>query len=208
MARSNYHARAGPRRPIGLSRAPGGRRLAQASLLGSRLSPDPSPEETASTMLTPQLVMYEDEVRRIQAVADRLQQDSRSRAILVVDKNGQLIAASGSATDLDTTSLSSLVAGNVAATGGIAKLMEEEEFTGQFHEGKGLSIHITLVGRRVILVVLFDKNTTHGLVRLRVKKAGVELESILEDVAKKAQSPQQNVFAEITDADIDNLFND
>ena len=159
-------------------------------------------------MLTPQLVMYEDEVRRIQAVADRLQQDSRSRAILVVDKNGQLIAASGSAQELDTTSLSSLVAGNVAATGGIAKLMEEEEFTGQFHEGKGLSIHITLVGRRVILVVLFDKNTTHGLVRLRVKKASVELESILEDVAKKALTPQQNVFAEITDADIDNLFND
>lgn len=159
-------------------------------------------------MLTPQLVMYEDEVRRIQAVADRLQQDSRSRAILVVDKNGQLIAASGSASELDTTSLSSLVAGNVAATGGIAKLMEEEEFTGQFHEGKGLSIHITLIGRRMILVVLFDKNTTHGLVRLRVKKAGVELESILEEVAKKAQSPQQNVFAEITDADIDNLFND
>jgi len=159
-------------------------------------------------MLTAQLVMYEDEVRRIQAVADRLQQDSRSRAILVVDKNGQLIAASGSATDMDTTSLSSLVAGNVAATGGIAKLMEEEEFTGQFHEGKGISIHITLVGRRVILVVLFDKNTTHGLVRLRVKKASVELESILEDVAKKAQSPQTNVFAEITDADIDNLFND
>src|SRR6188508_898609 len=195
-------------RPIGLSRAPGGRRLAQASLLGSRLSPDPSPEETALTMLTPQLVMYEDEVRRIQAVADRLQQDSRSRAILVVDKNGQLIAASGSATDMDTTSLSSLVAGNVAATGGIAKLMEEDEFTGQFHEGKGMSIHITLIGRRVILVVLFDKNTTHGLVRLRVKKAGVELEAILEDVAKKAQSPQTNVFAEITDADIDNLFND
>jgi len=159
-------------------------------------------------MLTAQLVMYEDEVRRIQAVADRLQQDSRSRAILVVDKNGQLIAASGSAIDMDTTSLSSLVAGNVAATGGIAKLMEEEEFTGQFHEGKGISIHITLVGRRVILVVLFDKNTTHGLVRLRVKKASVELESILEDVAKKAQSPQTNVFAEITDADIDNLFND
>jgi hypothetical protein len=41
-----------------------------------------------------------------------------------------------------------------------------------------------------------------------VKKAQTELEVILEDVAKKAQSPQVNVFAEITDADIDNLFND
>lgn len=159
-------------------------------------------------MLTPQLVMYEDEVRQIQSIADRLQADSRSRAILVVDKNGQLIAASGNANDLDTTSLSSLVAGNVAATGGIAKLIEEDEFTGQFHEGKGISIHMTIVGRRMILVVLFDKNTTHGLVRLRVKKATTELEKVLEDVAKKAQTPQANVFAEITDADIDNLFND
>ena len=159
-------------------------------------------------MLTPQLVMYEDEVRQIQAIADRLQTDSRSRAILVVDKNGQLIAASGSASELDTTSLSSLVAGNVAATGGIAKLIEEEEFTGQFHEGKGISVHMTIVGRKMILVVLFDKNTTHGLVRLRVKKAIVELEKVLEEVAKKAQTPQANVFAEITDADIDNLFND
>jgi predicted regulator of Ras-like GTPase activity (Roadblock/LC7/MglB family) len=158
-------------------------------------------------MLNPQLVMYEDEVRQIQAVADRLRQDSRARSILVVDKNGQLVASS-SAEELDTTSLSSLVAGNVAATGGIAKLIEEEEFTGQFHEGKGLSVHMTIVGRRMILVVVFDKNTTHGLVRLRVRKASVELAQILEEVSKKAQSPQVNVFAEITDADIDNLFND
>ncbi len=159
-------------------------------------------------MLTPQLVMYEDEVRQIQNCADRLQQDSRSRAILVVDKNGQLIAASGSASELDTTSLSSLVAGNVAATGGIAKLIEEEEFTGQFHEGKGISVHMTIVGRKVILVALFDKNTTHGLVRLRVKKATGELERVLEEVDKKAKSPKNDVFSEITDADIDNLFND
>jgi predicted regulator of Ras-like GTPase activity (Roadblock/LC7/MglB family) len=160
------------------------------------------------TNLSAQFVMYEDEVRRIQSVADRLQQDSRARSILVIDKNGQLIAAAGSE-ELDTTSLSSLVAGNVAATGGIAKLIEEDEFTGQFHEGKGISVNMTIVGRRVILVVLFDKNTTHGLVRLRVKKASTELEAVLEDVMKKAQSPQaQNVFAEITDADIDNLFND
>jgi predicted regulator of Ras-like GTPase activity (Roadblock/LC7/MglB family) len=158
-------------------------------------------------MLNPQLVMYEDEVRQIQAVADRLRQDSRARSILVVDKNGQLVASS-SAEELDTTSLSSLVAGNVAATGGIAKLIEEEEFTGQFHEGKGLSVHMTIVGRRMILVVVFDKNTTHGLVRLRVRKASTELAKILEEVSKKAQSPQVNVFAEITDADIDNLFND
>jgi predicted regulator of Ras-like GTPase activity (Roadblock/LC7/MglB family) len=107
-------------------------------------------------MLNPQMVMYEEELRQIQTIADQLQQDSRCRTILIVDKNGQLIAAAGVDANLDTTSLSSLVAGNVAATGGIAKLIEEEEFTGQFHEGKDLSVHMSIVARRIILVVLFD----------------------------------------------------
>jgi predicted regulator of Ras-like GTPase activity (Roadblock/LC7/MglB family) len=159
-------------------------------------------------MLNPQLVMFEEELQQIQQITDRLQQDSRSRTILVVDKNGQLIAASGVDASVDTTSLSSLVAGNVAATGGIAKLIEEEEFTGQFHEGKDISIHMSIVARRIILVVLFDKNTTHGLVRLRVKKAADELTLVFQALEKKAQTPQNNVFAEITDADIDNLFKD
>ncbi|MEZ4448565.1 MAG: roadblock/LC7 domain-containing protein [Nannocystaceae bacterium] len=161
-------------------------------------------------MLNPQLVMYDEELRQIQAISDRLQQDSRAETILLVDKNGQLIAASGNAHELDTTSLSSLVAGNVAATGGIAKLIKEDEFTGQFHEGKGISIHMSLVGRRVILVVLFNKNTTHGLVRLRVKKANDELNAIFEALAQKAlTSPAPDPFGgAITDEDIDNLFND
>jgi predicted regulator of Ras-like GTPase activity (Roadblock/LC7/MglB family) len=160
-------------------------------------------------MLNPQLVMYDEELKLIQTIAERLQQDSRAKTILLIDKNGQLIAASGDSKELDTTSLSSLVAGNVAATGGIAKLIKEEEFSGQFHEGKGISVHMSLVGRRIILVVLFDKNTTHGLVRLRVKKATDELTKVFDDLATKAaSSTAPDVFAEITDADIDNLFND
>ena len=160
-------------------------------------------------MLNPQLVMYDEEQKQIQAIADKLHRDSRSKTILLVDKNGQLIANAGDVSGLDTTSLSSLVAGNVAATGGIAKLIEEDEFTGQFHEGKGISIHMTLVGRRAILCVLFDKNTTHGLVRLRVRRACGELAKIFEALATKAlHTPMSSVFDEITDEDIDNLFAD
>ncbi|MGB1274929.1 MAG: roadblock/LC7 domain-containing protein [Nannocystaceae bacterium] len=160
-------------------------------------------------MLNPQLVMYEEELKQIQAICDKLQQDSRAKTILLVDKNGQLVASSGSSRDLDTTSLSSLVAGNVAATGGIAKLLQEDEFACLFHEGKGISIHLSLVGRRIILVVLFDKNTTQGLVRLRVRKACTKLTQIFDELAAKAAMPQENnPFDEITDEDIDNLFND
>lgn len=158
--------------------------------------------------MNPQLVMYEEELKQIQVIAHRLHHDSRARTILLIDKNGQLVADAGESSSLDTTSLSSLVAGNVAATGGIAQLLREDEFTAQFHEGKGMSIHMSLVGRRIILVVLFDKNTTQGLVRLRVKKAQDELVPIFEVLAKKAITPQPSPFQEITDQDIDNLFND
>ena len=159
-------------------------------------------------MLSPQLVMYEEELAQLQAIANKLQRDARAQTILIIDKNGQLIASNGVDDALDTTSLSSLVAGNVAATGGIAKLIEEEEFTGQFHEGKELSVHMTIVARRIILVVLFDKNTTHGLVRLRVKKAEESLAEVFEALSQKSQTRSNDLFAEITDADIDNLFKD
>ena len=43
--------------------------------------------------------------------------DSNARAVLVIDKNGQAIARAGETEQLDVTSLSSLTAGNVAATG-------------------------------------------------------------------------------------------
>lgn len=157
-------------------------------------------------MLNPQLALYDEELSEIREVADRLHQDSRARTILIVDKNGQLIASSGVDAELDTTSLSSLVAGNVAATGGIAKLIEEEEFTGQFHEGKEISVHMTIVARRIILVVLFDKNTTQGLVRLRVKKAGEGLTEIFDRIATKPKTGQPDIFDTITDEDIDALF--
>lgn len=160
-------------------------------------------------MASPQMVMYDEEARQIQAVCDRLGRESNAKAVLVIDKNGQPIAQSGETDHLDVTSLSSLTAGNVAATGGIAKLLAEKEFAGQFHEGEKTNIHISIVAQRVILVVLFDERSSLGLVRLRVRKASDELTRILESLIKKAASANApSVFAEITDDDIDNLFND
>ena len=160
-------------------------------------------------MAGPQMVMYDEEARQIQVVCDRLSRDSNARAVLVIDKNGQPIAQSGETDHLDVTSLSSLTAGNVAATGGIAKLLAEREFAGQFHEGEKTNIHISIVAQRVILVVLFDERSSLGLVRLRVKKAGGELARVFEEIQKKSERARNSAtspFAEITDDDIDNLF--
>src|SRR5690606_733332 len=160
-------------------------------------------------MTNPQMVMYEAEFNQIQAIVDRLVKEANARVVFIIDKNGQLIAASGETEQLDTTSLASLTAGNIAATGGMAKLLKENEFATQFHEGEKANIHIQLVGNRVILVVIFDAKSSLGLVRLRVRKASEELNHILEALLQKVQEPgADSPFAEITDEDIDNLFND
>jgi hypothetical protein len=156
-----------------------------------------------------QMVMYEEEFNQIQVVVDRLVRDANAKVVVIIDKNGQEIAAAGDLEQVDTTSLASLTAGNIAATGGMAKLLKENEFATQFHEGERANIHIQLVGNRVILVVIFDTRTSLGLVRLRVKKATEELNVIFERLLNKAKDPgKDSPFAEITDEDIDNLFND
>ncbi len=157
-----------------------------------------------------QFLMFEEEQRRIQEACDLLARAANAEAVLVIDKNGQEIARSGDTDDLDVTSLSSLFAGNVAATGGIAKLLAEKEFSGQFHEGEKTNVHISLVAQRAILVVLFDQRSSLGLVRLRVKKASEELTRIFEAIVRKMNqgSAQTQVFSEITDDDIDNLFSE
>ena len=138
-------------------------------------------------MFDTQLVMYDEDYRKILGVIQRLVRDANAKGVFVVDKNGQLIAEAGEVRGIDTTSLASLTAGNIAATGGIAKLLGEKEFPTQFHEGERDNIHITLVANRVILVVIFDDRSSLGLVRLRVKKAGDELTQIFEDLAQEGR---------------------
>jgi predicted regulator of Ras-like GTPase activity (Roadblock/LC7/MglB family) len=155
------------------------------------------------------LVMYEEEFQQITGICDRLTRDANAKVVFLVDKNGQLIASSGQAQNLDTTSLASLTAGNVAAMGGLAKLIGEKEFPTQFHEGERESLHMSIVAGRVVLVVIFDAKSSLGLVRLRVKKAGEELGRVFDALSRKQASPGvQSPFAEITDEDIDNLFSE
>lgn len=165
-------------------------------------------------MSPPDLVMYEEEYLQIREILERLRSDSNAKFTFLVDKNGQQIASSGDMAGVDATSLASLTAGNVAATDGLAKLIGEKEFSILFHEGERDNIHISLVARRVILVVIFDERSSLGLVRLRVKKGSQELERVFEVLVEKAESEGpaaahfDSPFAEITDEDIDSLFSE
>ena len=160
-------------------------------------------------MIDAQLVMYDEDLQKILAVIQKLVRDANAKGIYLVDKNGQLIAEAGEMEGIDTTSLASLTAGNIAATGGLAKIIGEEEFPTHFHQGQRDNLHISMIAQRLIMVVIFDDRSSLGLVRLRVKKPGAELARTFEEIQKKSEraaSGEGSPFAEITDDDIDNLF--
>ncbi|MGB7923331.1 MAG: roadblock/LC7 domain-containing protein [Pyrinomonadaceae bacterium] len=154
------------------------------------------------------IVMREQQYRKIEALLAKLRLDSAARVTFLVDKDGQQIAVQGDVGDIDTTSLASLAAGNVAATTGMAKLIGEKEFPTLSHEGERESIHICVIGR-ALLVVVFDERSSLGLVKLRVKQISNELAAIFEEVTRESvkSADEAALFAEITDEDIDSLFN-
>src|SRR5215475_4393254 len=141
-------------------------------------------------MTTP-IVMYEEEYDQLKTVIGRLCTDANAKFVFLVDKNGQQIASHGDMVNLDTTSLASLTAGNVAATDGLAHLIGERGFPVLSHEGERDNIHISIVASRVILVVIFDERSSLGLVRLRVKKASEELNKVFSSIMAKVEKEKQ-----------------
>ena len=154
------------------------------------------------------IIMHEQQYEQIRSALGKLRLEAFARVVFLVDKNGQQIAVQGDVGALDTTSLASLAAGNVAATGGMARLIGEKEFPTLSHEGERESIHICIINR-VLLVVVFDERSSLGLVKLRVKQASRDLAAIFEELERIAEQQRQSetsLFAEITDEDIDSLF--
>ena len=155
------------------------------------------------------IIMHEQQYLQLGHILNKLRLESFSRVVFLVDKNGQQIAVHGDVGNMDTTSLASLAAGNVAATGGMAQLIGEKEFPTLSHEGERESIHICIIGR-VLLVVVFDERSSLGLVKLRVKQASRDLSALfveVERVQQERRDREEALFAEITDDDIDSLFN-
>ena len=154
------------------------------------------------------ILIREQRYHQIKALLARLRLDAAAKLVVLVEKDGQQIAVHGELGDLDTTSLASLVAGNVAATGCMAKLIGEKEFPTLSHEGDKESIHISVIGR-VLLVVVFDQRSSLGLVKLRSKQVSQELAAAFAEVERDSalsKGAASLPFGEITDEEIDSLF--
>lgn len=151
------------------------------------------------------LFLFAEDEQRLIAMLSQLCAEAKARAAFLVDENGRLIVAAGDTSGLDTTSLASLVAGSIAATGGLARLVGERAFSGLFHEGERTHLYITVLAGGLILVVSFDRSSSAGLVRFRVKRASEEIDRVFAEIGGRVAGSQAEL-AQITDEDIENLL--
>ena len=150
-------------------------------------------------------ILREPEYEALLSALRKLLVDASAKVVFLVDKDGTLLASAGDAVGFDTTSLASLAAGNIAATGGLANLIGEKEFSILFHEGERDNMHLSVVAERLILVVVFDRRSSVGLVRLRVRQAVARFAAIMA-VALAASEAEDEGVEELTEADIESLF--
>ncbi len=151
-------------------------------------------------------VVYEEQVNQINAALLRMIKKAEAKCALLVDKDGHLITRQGFTQTLDTTALAALLAGSFASTKEIARLVGEPEFSVLFHQGKKDHIHVSLVGERCILAVLFDDRTTIGMVRLFAKETGDRLKEILTESDNKEEPAIDPEFARSAGSKIDDVF--
>ncbi|RKX29483.1 MAG: roadblock/LC7 domain-containing protein [Candidatus Zixiibacteriota bacterium] len=158
------------------------------------------------------LILYEEETQQIDALISKMLKAAEAKCGLLVDKDGHLITRQGFTNMLDTTALAALLAGSFASTKEIAKLVGEPEFSVLFHQGKKDHIHMSLVGERSILVVIFDDRTTIGMVRLYAKETAIELAKVFEKVTNgsrdKTKPGVSSNFANEAQDRLDDIFQD
>ncbi len=117
------------------------------------------------TLRQDRLVFYANDVERLNTEIDAFLELSKSRCVLLVDRDGHLVTRRGEVVQTSEDTISALIAGSFAATKEMARLLGENEFAILFHQGKRDSIQLQLIGQRTLMAVLFDGRTNLGMVR-------------------------------------------
>ncbi len=110
----------------------------------------------------------------------------RSEAVtaLLISREGVCVSKAGNTESLNSTALAALVAGMFAATREVANIVGEEQFSILLQQGEKRHIHISLIGERYMMVVVFEDYKRIGRVRHEARTIGPDLARNLESREK------------------------
>jgi predicted regulator of Ras-like GTPase activity (Roadblock/LC7/MglB family) len=157
-------------------------------------------------------IIYNEEYTLIKDVLQKLKINTTAKVVFITDSEGHCIASSGEMDDINLNSISSLIAGSVAAINSIAQMLKIESFSTILNESSQESLHISLINDRTMLVVIFNNTSNLGLVRFRVRSALEQLTKVFQVIYKKLKAtdklPGGSPFEGVSDEDIDRIFGD
>jgi predicted regulator of Ras-like GTPase activity (Roadblock/LC7/MglB family) len=99
--------------------------------------------------------------------------------VMLITKEGGVIAEAGDTTFLNATAMAALVAGMFTATREVARMVGEQQFSILLQQGEKRHIHISLVTEASMMVIVFEDYKRIGRVRHEARKASDELVGLL-----------------------------
>ena len=158
------------------------------------------------------LIISDRELAIITTALHKLMHDTSATSVMLIDKSGQVIATQGTGARRNATSLGALLAGAFSSSRHIAELLGEKVFRTIFQLVMNENIYTKLVEEQWLLVIVFDKLTHIGLVKVLSKKTSDELGRTLErvraDTTRKKSSVINVEFRSSVEDTIDLLFRD
>ena len=158
------------------------------------------------------LVISDRELATISALLTRLNNDTNATSAMLIDKSGQVVAIQGTGVRRNATALGALLAGVFSSSREVARLLDEKDFRNIFQQGVQENIYTSMIEEQWLLVIIFDKLTHIGLVKVLSKKAADELGRILERVRNDTSRTKSSVinlqFRSSVEDTIDLLFRD
>ena len=174
--------------------------------------PDVYTEDGAYMEQLTNLIISERELAIIAIALNKLMNDTGATSVMLLDKSGQVITTQGAGTQHNATTLGALLAGAFSSSRHVAELLGEKDFRTIFQQGVHENIYTTMVEEQWLLVIVFDKLTHIGLVKVLSKKASDELARILERVRADTPRTKSSVinvqFRSSVEDTIDLLFRD
>lgn len=117
------------------------------------------------------LIFFQEDINKITRVLHVLLQNTRATGVLLVDKDGPLLAREGDLGRHTTDGLSGLV------TAAFASRRPPESREG---------LHFSPVGARTMLAILYDDQTTTGMVRIYGDQVAAKLAELFDEIARRS----------------------
>ncbi len=112
---------------------------------------------------------------------------------LLISRHGICLGQAGGGAKLNATALAALVAGMFSATKEVANIVGEEQFSILLQQGEKRHIHISIIGEKSMMVIVFENYSRIGRVRLAAKKSSPALVRLINKNRKDTTNAIQDI---------------